>query len=292
VELVPFRAAIRAGAPAVMTTHIMFPTLDRELPATLSRPILTELLREELGFEGLVVTDCLEMKGIADHWGPEEAGVLVLEAGADMLLICHTQETQARMHAAVCAAVRSGRLSEGRLHESLARVRRARELTESARSRAGHPEIVSATAYRELEARVTEASLTLLGDAPFRGWTRSEPVVVSGAEVVASALAAVLAESGLQAEAVPSTGLDRLASAAQLIWAALPTEPFSDGRPTPEIASLLARHRRALVIAAREPYCLEHYPAEVPRLAAWGAQPPHLHALARWLAARMEGGRV
>jgi hypothetical protein len=200
-----------------------------------------------------------------------------------MLLVCHTQESQARMHAAVCAAVRSGRLSEDRLRQSAARIQRARELTEGARRRAGHPEVVSAPAYRELEARASEASLTLVGETRLRGWSRSEPVVVSGAEGVASALAAVLAGSGFRAEALRPTELDAIRASQQLIWIALPTEPFPDGRPSSEVASLLAGHRRALLVAAREPYCLEHYPSSVPRLAAWGSQPPHLQALSRWL---------
>ncbi|MGV3722980.1 MAG: beta-N-acetylhexosaminidase, partial [Actinomycetota bacterium] len=124
VELAPFRAALAAGAPAVMTTHIMFPALDPQLPATLSHRIITGLLRQELGFDGLVVTDCLEMKGIANQWSPEDTAVLALEAGADMLLVCHTQETQLRMFRALVEAVRGGRLPEARLHQSVERVAR------------------------------------------------------------------------------------------------------------------------------------------------------------------------
>jgi hypothetical protein len=69
VELVPFRAAISAGVGAIMTTHILFPALDAMQPATLSRTILTGFLREQLGYHGLVITDCLEMKSIADTVG-------------------------------------------------------------------------------------------------------------------------------------------------------------------------------------------------------------------------------
>ncbi|MEI6432225.1 MAG: glycoside hydrolase family 3 protein, partial [bacterium] len=86
-ELVPFIGAIQAGVGAIMTAHILFPALDAEFPATLSHPILTGLLREKLGFEGLIVTDCLEMKAIADHWGTARAAVLAAKAGADVLLI-------------------------------------------------------------------------------------------------------------------------------------------------------------------------------------------------------------
>lgn len=154
VELVPFRAAIDAGAPAVMTSHILFQSIDPNLPATLSRAVLSGLLRGELGFDGLIVTDCLEMNGIALHWSPEEAAVLSVEAGADMLLVCHTLDTQRRMHRALCDAVRTGRLPERRLRESAERIAHARELTAAVRAATPRPELVSAPAYRELESRL------------------------------------------------------------------------------------------------------------------------------------------
>ena len=79
-----------------MTTHIMFPELDPKLPATLSPKVLRSLLRDELGFSGLIVTDCLEMKGVAAQWGTAEAAVLAAIAGADQILVSHTYETQNR----------------------------------------------------------------------------------------------------------------------------------------------------------------------------------------------------
>ncbi len=126
VELVPFRAAITAGIGSLMTAHILFPALDNALPATLSPAILTGLLREELGFQGLVITDDLEMKGVADHWGAAEAAVLAVEAGADMLLCCHTAPTQHAIRDALVRAVHDGRLSEARLDTSLARIAQAK----------------------------------------------------------------------------------------------------------------------------------------------------------------------
>ena len=127
VELAPFRAAIAAGLAGIMTSHILFSALDAKLPATLSPAILTGLLRGELGFEGLIITDCLEMKGVADHWGSAEAAVLALEAGADMLLCCHTLETQFAIRDAVYDAVRNGRITEIRIEESLARIAAAKD---------------------------------------------------------------------------------------------------------------------------------------------------------------------
>jgi len=126
VELVPFRAAIAAGLAAIMTAHILFPALDPALPATLSPAILTGLLRQELGFTGLIITDDLEMRGVADTWGAPEAAVLAVSAGADILLCCHEWETQRAIHAALIAAVQTGRLAESRLDQSLERIAAAK----------------------------------------------------------------------------------------------------------------------------------------------------------------------
>ena len=124
--MVPFRAAIEAGVAAVMTAHILFPALDPVLPATLSPAILTGLLRQELGFDGIIITDDLEMKGVADGWGAPEAAVLAVQAGADLLLCCHEWDTQRAIHAALLDALNTGRLTESRLDQSLARIAAAK----------------------------------------------------------------------------------------------------------------------------------------------------------------------
>ena len=126
VELVPFRSAMEAGVGAIMTSHILFPALDPILPATLSPTLLTGILRGELGFKRLIITDDLEMKGVADGWGAPEAAVLAVLAGADILLCCHTRETQYAMRDALVNAVEIGRLPEERIEESLARIARAK----------------------------------------------------------------------------------------------------------------------------------------------------------------------
>ena len=122
-ELVPFVAAIAAGIPTLMTAHILFPAVDPSgLPATLSSAILTGLLRETLGFDGLLVTDCLEMKAVADTWGTARAAVLAAKAGADMLLVCHTMERQRETFAALKEAVLAGKLPKARVDEAVGRV--------------------------------------------------------------------------------------------------------------------------------------------------------------------------
>jgi beta-glucosidase len=122
VELPPFRAAIAAGVSSVMTAHLLLPELDRERPATLSAAVLTGLLRHDLGFGGLVVTDALVMEAITAHHGAGEAAVLALEAGADLVLM--PADADAAM-AAIVAAVEQGRLKRERLEASAERRRLA-----------------------------------------------------------------------------------------------------------------------------------------------------------------------
>jgi beta-N-acetylhexosaminidase len=122
-ELVPFQAAIKAGVPTVMTAHILFPAVDANgLPATMSHAILTGLLREQLGFDGLIVTDCLEMKAVTNQWGTARAAVLAAIAGADMLLVCHTLDRQRETYHALLQAVHSGELPRARVEEAASRV--------------------------------------------------------------------------------------------------------------------------------------------------------------------------
>ncbi len=122
VEFVPFRAAIAAGVASVMTAHLQLPALDPQRPATLSAAVLSQLLRQDLGFQGLVVTDALVMEAIAGHYGAGEAAALAFEAGADLIL----------MPADVAAALdaleqgfQQGRWPQERLEQSLERRQRA-----------------------------------------------------------------------------------------------------------------------------------------------------------------------
>jgi len=120
VEWAPFRATIQSGTDSIMTAHIAVPALDEpDLPATLSPKILNGVLREELGFKGIVVTDALEMGGIAKGFSVGEAAVRSLEAGADVLLMPPDGEAAIN---AVAAAVKSGHLTQKRIDESVMRV--------------------------------------------------------------------------------------------------------------------------------------------------------------------------
>ncbi|XGV95924.1 MAG: glycoside hydrolase family 3 N-terminal domain-containing protein [Leptolyngbya sp. BL-A-14] len=123
VEIPPFKAAIAAGVDAVMSAHLQIPALDSTYPATLSSRILTQELRQGLGFDGLIVTDALVMGAIANRYGANEAAVLAVEAGADVLLMPLDPEGAIQ---AVCEAVESGRLEADHIQASVERLWRAK----------------------------------------------------------------------------------------------------------------------------------------------------------------------
>ncbi|MEJ8553193.1 beta-N-acetylhexosaminidase [Tepidibacter sp. Z1-5] len=122
-ELIPFKEAIDKGADAVMTAHIVLPNVDEsKKPATLSKTILTDILRNELNFNGVIITDDMEMGAIAKNYGTKDASVEAVKAGADIILMCHTKEKQIEALEALNEAVNSGKISIERIDESVKRI--------------------------------------------------------------------------------------------------------------------------------------------------------------------------
>lgn len=121
-DAVPFRKAIQSGVPVIMVGHILMSSLDAENPASLSHTVVTGVLREQMGFDGVVCTDDLTMGAISDAYGIGEAAVRAVEAGCDLLLICHEAENLKTAYDALLHAVDSGRISEERLNESVLRI--------------------------------------------------------------------------------------------------------------------------------------------------------------------------
>lgn len=120
IDAPPFKAAIAHHADVIMTAHIVVPGLDKSrLPATMSKTVLTGLLRDKLGFQGVIITDSLQMTGATTRFGPDEAGVRAVVAGADMLLMPRDLD---RAYNAVLTAVRSGRISRARLDDAVTRI--------------------------------------------------------------------------------------------------------------------------------------------------------------------------
>jgi beta-N-acetylhexosaminidase len=140
-ELVPFAAAVEAGCRVVMTSHVLVPQLDRDHPATMSRILLRDLLRGELGFSGVIVSDALDMAGASGSLGLAKAAIAALRAGCDLLCL-GTKNTDAQLadiEQAVSNAVADGILAADRVSEAIGRVRRLAEDLEVARRAAGQP---------------------------------------------------------------------------------------------------------------------------------------------------------
>ena len=128
VELVPFRAAIEAGVATIMTAHVLVPALDETRPATLSKRLVTGLLREELKYDGVILSDDLEMKAVANEYAVPSAAVLAVEAGCDGVLICSgDHDTQAAALESLVHAIEDERLRLTRVEDALARLQRAKE---------------------------------------------------------------------------------------------------------------------------------------------------------------------
>jgi beta-N-acetylhexosaminidase len=128
VEFVPFRAAIDAQVAAIMTAHLLVPAIDDQRPATLSKRIVTGILRDELGFDGVILSDDLEMKAIADQYAVPSAAVLAIDAGCDAVLICSgDHDVQASALEALVHAVEDERLRLPQIEDALTRHHRAKE---------------------------------------------------------------------------------------------------------------------------------------------------------------------
>jgi beta-N-acetylhexosaminidase len=161
IELRPFAHAMTNRLAAVMTAHVRYPALDAVAPATLSKKILTGLLRRAMGFDGLVVTDDLEMKAIAAHTDPATAAVKAVQAGADVLLFCRDTEAPRRAIEALTRAIARGRLSEARIDQSLDRVLRVKErflLGLKPPTRAGLERVIGCDAHLRVVQRLLSSS--------------------------------------------------------------------------------------------------------------------------------------
>jgi len=165
VELVPFRKAVREGVAAIMTAHVVFEPVDAEYPATLSTRVLEPLLRRELGFDGVVFSDDMEMKAIADGFETADAAVRAVEAGIDQLLVCHTADTAHEMISAVTRAVDQGELPLARVERAVQRVRTF--IDTWARAPRGDLSVLGCREHRALVERLERAAEGLAsGDDP------------------------------------------------------------------------------------------------------------------------------
>lgn len=128
-EMIPFKNAIDKGVPVVMTAHVRFPQIDKtNLPATMSKVILKDILRDKLGFEGVIITDCLEMDAISDHYGVEEGARKAILAGANLLIVSHSKKAQIKAITSIAEAYESDLAYKSVLDESQKRISKIKEI--------------------------------------------------------------------------------------------------------------------------------------------------------------------
>jgi beta-N-acetylhexosaminidase len=289
-EFAPFRRAA-PHAPAVMTAHIVYPALDPHNPATMSRAILTDLLRETMGYEGVVITDGMDMHAIAHRYGAGDAAVNALAAGADMVMAIGSRETQEATLEAIAAAIADGTLPMEGVRARLARLDKLAQ---------AHP--AGSTPYardlddRALMARAWRRALTARGN-PQRPAPGSKVRLVARQDVVSDGVS----EAGVPAAHIAASlgklyevELVTFADPETFDWNALP----QDGRFT-MLASTSRRrygpHARAgwrpdLHLALWNPYQALDFAA--PALMTYGFAPPALDAVNAWLAGDIEAEGV
>jgi beta-N-acetylhexosaminidase len=242
-ELVPFRAAIAAGSKSVMSAHILLPALDPARPATLSLKILTGLLRRELGYDGLIVTDGMEMDAVAGTYGIERGSVLALAAGADAICVGGGpagEDTVLRLRDALVTAVRTGELPQERLADAAARVRALASWTRRARVAASEP----GAEMREGDAPGTGAEVGLIA--------ARRAVTVTGSAEPLSEPAYVAAFSPVANIAVgDETPWGVAAELARLLPGTV-TDTYGCGSESPAAEVLRAAGERRIVAVVRD----------------------------------------
>jgi beta-N-acetylhexosaminidase len=308
IDSPPFRAAIAAGIDSIMTAHIQFPALDPSNdPATLSRPILTGILREELGYDGVVVTDALNMQGVRDKYGDHRVPVLALLAGVDQLL---NPPDLAVAWNAVRDAVRSGELGVARIDESILRILTLKDRLGLFRdpyvSHRGVDRTVGVRAHLAVADRIAEGTTTLLADPdgllPLSRLSRPNLLVV-GADPASpsgttgpptTVLANAFTELGFSVASL-STGItpsgarieEAVAAASGRDVVVVGTYNVSAASPQRTLVNrLVATGVPVVALAIRNPYDIAHLGGVGAALAAYSWTDVELRAAARVIAGR------
>lgn len=307
IDLPPFKAAIDAGIDAIMTAHVTVPAIDPSgEPATMSEPILTGLLREEMGFDGLIVTDALDMQGASATYPPDVAPVEAFLAGADQLLIPPQMDTA---YAAVLDAVKDGTISRQRLDESVYRIlehKLENKIFESPYvDVAAAPAVFSNPVHKADAQAISDRTTTLVKNdddlLPLAPGAKNVLVAGWGVDTTAG-IAAGLQKRGattqvLQSGTTPTDAqIDAaVAAAAGKDLVVVPTNNAwqinpATGQPTPAsvaqtklVKALLATDTPVIVTAMRNPYDVTSFPEAATVLDTYGYTSHQLESLVRVL---------
>ncbi|MBP3674123.1 MAG: glycoside hydrolase family 3 [Oscillospiraceae bacterium] len=295
MELIPFQAMVDAGCPCIMTTHILFPQIEpKKIPATMSRTIVTELLKEKMGFRGLVVSDCMEMDAIKEFYGTAEGAAAAAAAGVDLIIVSHTEALLEQAAVRLEKAVLDGDISMEEMDASVEKILHYKALycTEPS-GEAGTPEAFAES--NEIRARSLVhigSPIPELGSNPlFIGCADYRSGLVSNTEVnentFAGFMSARFGGDAIVTEPDPGEAEIAAAVAAAAGHTALVVNTYNGHLFSGQMALVEALGRTKLpmvVVALRNPYDLKDLPAHAAGIAAWDYSTMTLEALVPVLA--------
>ncbi|CAN7228032.1 glycoside hydrolase family 3 C-terminal domain-containing protein [Terrabacter sp. LjRoot27] len=300
IDAPPFKAAINEQIDMIMTAHLSFPALDDSgNPATLSKPIMTGVLREELGYEGVIVTDSLAMQGVRDLYGDAEVAVRALLAGVDQLLMTPAMDDA---YAAVIAAVRSGRIPGNELDAKVRRVLglkyRRGIVARPYADPAAVASVVGTPAHLASAAAVTDRTTTLV-----KNDAKALPIAPSGKKVLVTGygvsttatLAAALTAKGATVQTVQTGTSPTDTAVASAVAAAADKDvvvvttmkawdtSVTDTRGGQQklVKTLLETGKTVVVVAVRDPYDIAYFPSAPTYVATYSYSPVAIEAAAR-----------
>jgi len=286
----------------------MFPALDPDLPSTLSRRIITGLLREEMGYSGVIATDSMEMKGIADHWSVPEASVLAVEAGVDIILIPHTLSAQRESREAIIKAVMDGRISESRIDESVARIMAMKREYGLDKRRFVDPnaldKLLRTPEHLSVQKEIVERGVTLVKNddcAIPLNLGKGEKVLVVGTHSTVPSLACALGAHWANVEALElneerDAALKHAMAAAEsadvVVIPTCPVEPWKKATDqalqTDVVKMLNGLGKKLIVVAVREPYDLRKFQEVGAYVCTYGYREGSLEAAAALIFGKIE----
>lgn len=299
IDAPPFQAAIKAGASMIMSGHLVVPALDPSGdPATLSQPILTGVLRGELGYKGVIITDSLAMQGVRDKYGDAEVAVRAVLAGVDILLMAPDMDGA---YTAVQAAVASGRISEKRLDQSVARILRLKlkqgilfhPYTDASRldSIVGTPaHLASADAITDRTTTVIKNDAATLpiaasgkkilvtGYGATTTTTLANALTRRSATVIQAVTGAAPTDAAIADSVAKSAGQDAVIVTTMKAWST-DTDPTGGQRKL--VAALQATGIPIVVVAVRDPYDIAYLPGVSTYLATYSYSPVAIESAVR-----------
>ncbi len=303
VEFVPFKAAMRADVAGIMSAHVTFPAIDPTpgMPATLSKPVLTDLLRNEMGFNGLVVTDSLEMGALAANGHPVPvAAVEAFEAGADLLLFNRDHAEHKAAFAALLDKAKAGEISIERLDASVRRI-----LAAKARFGILNPALVanpakaaestSTAEHHALALELARKAITPLKDdaalLPLQPGEKLLVIETAAARGLGTLLGASTLEIKNDPDASAIAAAVGMARDGRKVIVTTTDADFYAGQVS-LVNALLAVNPNIIIVSVRTPYDISVLPGVPTALAAYGANPPTLQAIADALTGKFVPGGV